>query len=439
MKISIALSLLILALGSTLGWQDHQRLQRIRVVHDRVVAEAAAVGISVNALASKDGVRVTKHERADKDAEARLAAADFIAFAREIEEMEKKGGPPDDKMQQRIIDFMDRMMALDAGQLKLLIAEVRDAKDLKDETRQGLIGFSIMSLANDHPQAALTLFTESSDLLKADGMGQQVVSSALSKWAKDDPAGALGWIRANGEKFPDLVNDETKRGLIAGAAQNDPKLAFSLIGELGLKDSSQTVRSITDAAKTPEERTATLAALRAHLNTAQGEEGQDDLLVNGISSLARGAAGEGFEAGSKWLANANLSEDELQQAVGGISDNKKGADTGKWVEWMGKSLPADKADGSIRQMVNQWAQSDYQAAGKWLAAAPAGETKNTSIRAYAETVSRYEPEAAIDWAATLPAGKERDVTYRRIYENWPKEDPGSKQAAEIFAEKHGLK
>ncbi|MES2660174.1 MAG: hypothetical protein V4689_16240 [Verrucomicrobiota bacterium] len=435
MKISIALSLLILAIGATFGWQDHQRLATVRESHAKLVAEAAKSGITLDPANPEDGVRVTKREREDKEKDAKKAAVEFIAFAKEMEAMEKKGGEPDEATQKKIMEFMDRMMSLDAAQLKILIAEVRANKELKDESREGLIGFSIMTLASDHPQAALALFTESSDLFKDNGMGKHVISSSLAKWAKDDPMGALEWVRTNGEKFPDLINDDAKRGMISGAAVNDPKLAFRLISELGLKDGDNALRSIVDAAKTPEDRTATLAALREHLASLPEGEMRDQASKSAMLSLAQNAAKEGFEAGSKWIENAGFTPDQLIE-ISGFSYNVRGDETGQWVEWMGENLPEGKSSNGIRNMVRNWTENDYQAAGKWLAATPDGPAKNISIRTYAETVARYEPESAAQWAMTLPPGKDREETLKNIYQRWPKDDEAAKEA---FAKEHGIK
>jgi hypothetical protein len=181
MKISIAASILILLVAALFGVPNHQRLVSVRESHAKLAATAAQLGVSIDINHPDDPVRVTKREREDKEADARAAAVEFIAFAKEMEAMEKKGGPPDEAQQKRVMEIMDRMMSLDPAQLKILIAEVRAAKDLKDETRQGLIGFSIMTLSNDHPQAALALFTESSDLFKESGMGNHVISLCLAE------------------------------------------------------------------------------------------------------------------------------------------------------------------------------------------------------------------------------------------------------------------
>ena len=437
MKISIALSLFILAIGATLGWQDSQRLARVRESHDKLVAEAAKSGITIDPAHPDDGVRVTKRQRENKEADAKKAAAEFIAYAKEMEAMPKKGGQLDEATQKKSMDFMNRMMSLDAGQLKILIAELRANKDLKDETRQGLIGFSIMTLANDHPQAALALFTESPDLFKDNGMSKHLITSALANWAKDDPTAALDWVRKNGEKFPDIVTDDAKRGMISGASVNDPKLAFQLISELGLKDDDSAVRQIVYTAKTPEERTATLAALREHLASISDEKAREDESKSATQSLAQSAAKDGFESGSKWIESAGFTPEQLTGiAEGGFSYSIKSDDTGKWVEWMGEKLPEGKSNDGIRNMVSHWTENDYQAAGKWLASTPDGPAKNISIRTYAETVSKYDPETAAQWAMTLPSSKDRDATLKRIRDNWPKGDDAAKKA---FSIEHGIK
>ena len=437
MKISIALSLLILGLGSVLGWQDHQRHAKVRASRDKLVAEAAQAGITLDSIRKEDGLRVTKRERQheDKEAEAKNTAAEFIRFANEMEALEKKGGPPDKATQQKALEFMDRMMALNPTQLKLLIAEVRASRELTEESRENLISFSIMMLSRDHPAAALTLVTESPDFLGENGRATQVMASSLDKWAKDDPAAALAWVRANSAKFPDLVNDDAKRGLISGAAANDPKLAFKLISELGLKNGDDAIRNIVDAPKNPEERTATLTALREYLATLPEGEKRDEASKSALRVLAQNAVRDGFEAGSKWIESAGLNSEQMEEASSVLHGIKR-EESGRWVEWMGAKLTGEKSKNSIRHLIQDWTENDYQAAGKWLAATPAGPTKNISIRSYAETVASYEPESAAQWAMTLPPGKDRDETLENIYQNWPKDDDAAKEA---FKKLHRIK
>lgn len=434
MKFSVAVSVLILAAAAGLGWHDHQRLASVRGNHAQLVGDAAAHGIFLNSAHPQEGARLTKRARENREAGAKLAAAEFIAFAREMETLEKTAGRSGEATAKCLMKFMDRLMSLDAAQLKVLISEVGATTEIKDETRRDLLGFLITTLANDQPQAAIALFTESSGLFKNSPMGEHVISSALTGWAKDDPTGALEWVRNNGAKFPDFVTEDAKQGLIAGTAAQAPGLAFQLIAELGLKDSDRTLHGIVGAAGTPEQRTATLLALREHLATFTDEKARDEAASKVTRLLARGAAQDGFEAGSQWIAHSNFPPQQLEGIAAELANSVKRDETGQWIGWIGETLPAGNADESIRNLVNNWTQNDYLAAGKWLAAAPDGPVKNTSIRSYAETVSRYEPESAAQWALTLPPGKDRDETLRTIHKNWPKGDP----ASAAFAKEHGI-
>ena len=436
MKVSLAVSILILLIAALFGVPKHQRLTTIRQSHAKLVATAAQLGISVDPSHPEDPVRVTKRERENKEADAKLAAAEFIAFAKEMEAMEKSGTPPDEAQQKRIMEIMDRMMSLDSAQLKSLIAEVHAAKDLKDETRQNLISFWTMTLSNDHPQAALALFTESSDLVEENGMTSHVISSSLAKWAKKDPLAAAEWMKKNSAKFSDLITYEAKRGLISGTAAYDPKLAFKLINELGIKEPRESVNSIILATKTPEERTTTLAALREHLATLPDEKTKNELSGDAMRWFANNVAGSGFEAGTKWIAESDFTPVELENFARGLQNSVKSEDSGKWIEWLGEKLPPKKADENINSLVRNWTRNDYQAAGQWLSTAAAGPAKNSAIRSYAETVAEYEPATATQWALTLPVGKDRDETLKNIYENWPKNETTAKEA---FKLEHGIK
>jgi hypothetical protein len=160
--------------------------------------------------------------------------------------------------------------------------------------------------------------------------------------------------------------------------------------------------------------------------------------------LAGSIARDGFEAGSKWIAAAGLTQQELTSIITGLNvglpNSNMGSETGRWIEWAAANLPAGERDKSIQNLVSQWTGSDFQAVGKWINATPAGPTKTTSIRAYAETLSRYgQPAAAAQWAMTLPPGKDLDETLKQIHNNWPKNDPAAKEAAAAFAKEHGIK
>lgn len=442
MKNSIALSVLILAATVGLSWHGQRRLALAEETHAKLVADAIRLGISTDTKDSSADVRFSRGEREDRSANGKVIAIDLIAFAKEMEERQKNGdtGESDQAMQKRTLEMMDRIASMDSIAMKSFIAEVRATTEIKEEMKEGLIGFSIMMLAADHPQAALAIYTETADVLKNKQMKEQVISSALAEWAKKSPEAALDWVRKNGETHPDVVTERAKLGIINGTAATNPQLAFKLINELKLSNPDDAIGQIINSTRTPAERTAVLENTREYLNTIADKEKRDQLQSSSIRNFLREASEDGFEAGSKWMESAKLTDQDLKNLGEGLSlHNLRGEDPGKWINWMSEKIPENQSKMGIHNMMQTWAQQDYKAAGLWLDQAPAGPAKDVSIRAYAETVSRYEPEAAAQWAEILPPGKDKDATIRRIYDNWPKKDDAGKAAAAEYAAKHGIK
>jgi hypothetical protein len=438
MKASIAISLLILAAAAFIGWGDHRTLDGMRSEHARLTAEASALGIlSLDPDHPEKGLRITKRGRTDKKAQAHQAARDIIAFAKELEALKKSGKEPDEATQARILELLDRMLSLDAGQLKVLIDEFRASTEVGDETREGMISFTIMTLAKDHPEAALKLFTESEDLIDKERMGKNILSVSLSNWAGTDPGGALEWVRKNGGKYPDLITEQVKAGLLKGAASRGIAVGFDVMRQLEFEHPESALRELAGAVESPAERTEFLNLFRKYLEASPQADG--DQTMSQLTHLGKGIAKDGFEQGSRWIAENKLSEKEIAAFAGSVAWQAESAEKGKWIEWMGKTLPGEERDNSIGSIMVNWTNNDYRAAGEWLAAAPDGPAKAASVSAYAETVAPHDPQAAAQWALTLPPGEKRQDTLEVIHRNWPADTEEGKAQRSAFAEKHGIR
>jgi hypothetical protein len=437
MKVSLLLAALILIAASVLGWRGHTRLAEVRTEHDRLVEEGRVLGIDAGAAAGDSGGAQTKSRRSevvDKPAKVKAFAGELMAFAKEMEAMQKSGQQPGEGMQKRIFEIIDKMLDLDAAELKLLVGEIRSASDINDEMRSGILGFAVMMLANDHPAAALAIFTESGDLMKDQGNSQHVLSSAIARLAQDDPMAALDWIRKNSKTHPDLVGEQTKRGVLAGAARQDPKLAFSLIAELGFESSHMAVRSIVDTATSTEERKAVLAAMREHVKTLAGDAAKQ-MKEQTLNTLGQNISQAGYDSAMTWIGEANLSEEEMAEFAQGVQPWQTKAETGKWITWMSEKFPKEEMAPRMSMLMRQWANDDYKAAGEWLNDFKNGPTKDVAVKSYADAVLPYDPAAAAEWAVTMPAGKEKTDLMGNIYRQWKSKDEA---AAAEFAREHGI-
>jgi hypothetical protein len=436
MKLPLTLTVIILVAGSFWGAREHSVLTTLRERHRQVVADAAALGVSADASQPFSPTKVSKREREDSNRKVKDFADKLVAFAKQMEEMEKSGEEPDQEQQKRIMDMIDGMLSLNGDELKLLIAEMRGRTDISDEMRKNMIGFSVIMLAQQHPQTALALFTESSDLMEDNPMSKHVLSSALTQWAKDQPLAAVEWIKKNSEKHKDLVTDDAKEAVIAGAAKNDFSLAFQLADELKLnEDKTSVISKLLQSANTPERQAELLAAIRKQAAAMTDKKKADKLLNDGVSQLLSKVSVSGFHESMEWLKTANLSADETASLSSGLHYHQTKADTGKWLDWLAtQSTDGGHTKDTTRNLVRNWTEQDYKAAGEWLSKSPAGPLKETATLSYLETVAPYDPDVAEQWAGTLPADKKTEAIMH-IYVALQQKDNA---AAEDFAKRHGI-
>jgi hypothetical protein len=392
MRISIAATMLILAVGAGLGWYDRQQLAAYQTTRRQLAAEAATLGIAADPAQSP--TRATKHKRPDRATAAKPTAAGLIELTKQMELLNTPGGQNYHAANALHLRILDSLAALDPAELKTVLAEISCNPDLTSGARYLLRSSCTTVLANDHPQAALEIFTRSPELFAESCFNLSVVCTALARWAKDDPMAALDWVR----QHPQQATDFAKHGMFSAVAEQDPHLAFRLISELGFSGSNQAVYEIMDSAKTPEQMTAALTGLRESLATIQDGEIRNQVVESALSGLARQLDRAGFESATRWIAEAGFTPQELAHLVDGLYVSTSNGETGRWIEWLRQALPAKVADSKIRTAIDNWARADYQAAAQW--------------------------------AMTQRPGKDRDQTLTTIHDYWPKQDPAGKAAFE---------
>jgi hypothetical protein len=419
MKISIALAIIIVGIGLTIGYFHRQRLAELREDRDHLAARAAALGIDL-------GPRLASRQRNERENRTRSVAADMGDFARHLQ-IEMQNDELDASLRKRAMEILDGMTALEPGELSSIIAGLRKDKSLAEETLRNLIGFSIMMLAAEDPATALALFAEAGDLVAENPVSDPLLATSLGNLAKDDPRSALKWLRENPG-----VTDTARHAFLAGAAQADPALAFQMTGELGFDESSEAIAAITEAGKSMEQRAAILSALRDHLAGVSDPGRRDELREEALGGIARSLSDEGFESLLGWISSQKLDPVELSGFTGGMSYDTTGSETGRWIGWMEQTVPAGKLNERVSELMGQWTQQDYLAAGQWLVTAPDGPGKSAAVKSYAVTIAEYEPRIAGQWALTLTDPEERSATLERIYQNLPK------AAAAAFAAEHGI-
>ncbi len=429
MKISIAISILILAVAAIMGWNNHQQLQVITESHRSLIHEAAALGLKVDVKNPQRASFVTKRARKEKDAQARLLAKELIVLALELDASLGNGADRNQPTPKKILEEMGKMDFLDAGQLKILIEELYSNTEMKEKIRDKMINRAMRALIDQDPKAALILCSER-------GLGGPgYLNESLVKWADSDLEGALEWIRKNGEKYPDdLDAKRVKLELVRRVASNGAAQGFELIGKLELENPNDAINELASSIKSPAERTEFLKLYREYLKHAPDEEMNNYNIA--MECLARGSIEDGFAEGSRWLEENELSQDQKINFCNDIRIYAKSSEKGSWIEWMGENIPAKDRGYHIEDVMSEWTSEDSLAAGEWLAQAPDSDAKKASVATYAVTVAPHDPKVAAEWALTLPPGQLRKETLNSVYERWLKNKAANQAERDAFMSDH---
>lgn len=431
LKSPAVLTFAIVAVGALLAWHFQPRLTAARTANRQLAAAAASQGLTLAAPAGRSANR----ERVDPAAEARAVAADAIAYA--VAWAAGKGNrnlAAELSVDPRFSNLGTRRTSLDVAQVRIFIAEVRAATDLTDAARESLVATAIRMLAGKYPEAALALCEEFAGQLSEPRSRAMIVTDALESWAALDLTAALAWFQQHSDSMPESLAADAKRNLVLGIMGQDSGRGLTLIGELGLAP-GEFMNYLGWASKTPEQRGATLAALRDFVAAIPDEGARKQAAESGVKALTQTAAGQGAEAASEWVKRGQLTPEEVGIAADTIERLAQDQDAGQWIEWMGANLSSDQANKRIYNMVRFWTEQHHRAATAWLDGLPDSPLKNLSVRVFAETVAAYEPETAVQWAATLPPGGDRDASLRRIHQIWSKQDPVASAAS---AKAHGI-
>ena len=124
MKISVAVSILILVVGAVIGRHDRQQLAALRTTQEHLIAKAEKLGVS------SDPAQVTKRERPTRAAIAKLSISEVLEIAKEIQRLNTPDGQNYQAIGALNWRILDGLSAWDLTELKALLAEIRTNPDL---------------------------------------------------------------------------------------------------------------------------------------------------------------------------------------------------------------------------------------------------------------------------------------------------------------------
>ncbi|MGD7652928.1 MAG: hypothetical protein ACQCXQ_06915 [Verrucomicrobiales bacterium] len=246
--------------------------------------------------------------------------------------------------------------------------------------------------------------------------------SALSAWARNDPAAAKAWLDTQ-PVAPGESRDYLLAGLIRGLSTSDPAAALKIL---------------LDAPASPERNGSLEFLLRAWTGIslehafAQVAALPDSLLrEQAIGKLTANLTADQLEAAQSW-AQSLPSPQERNAACTGIAARWSQSDPAAAADWAaGLQDPATRTT-AFGEIGTRWARIDPLAAGDWLSARAGQPETDLAARSISWSTVGIDPDRAFSQVAAITRAGLRDETFEQVGRFWLSRDP---QAAKRFLER----
>jgi hypothetical protein len=335
----------------------------------------------------------------------------------------------------------ERMRQMNDQELESLAEMIGKANEADGDSGEELARttlFLLFELCRDRPGISLGLMQDMAGMGDFSPMSDMMMGRGLSDWASRDPRLAAAWYEEQKGNLKGYQVAGFARELIVGAAKTDPVEAHRILGSIGESENEKLYLDMVKAAHDSEDRLALLEILREE--HPAGAEGEDTANYLGILAVGDNRGHRGFDLESEWIEQAGFTDEEMADVLAAVRQYAPSDEKGEWLEWLQeRDLPPEDLEGQTTSLLENWILEDFQSAGEWLVEQPAGEFWNQTAGVFAKTIFTEFPQEAVLWLESIPPGEDRLRVSRSFYQQWPKETPEERAAAESFAEREGLR
>ncbi|MBK1883509.1 hypothetical protein JIN85_13865 [Luteolibacter pohnpeiensis] len=317
MKISLALSVLILLVAAWLRTTNHQHVSELR-------AQVTALRGKTNETSNKAEWHASKRElRPSHESNLKALTVDSLDYLHDIEAASYN---EQNEFSPRYGELLARIKLLDTDSFEQFITAVRDADDLSQSTREDFLAWVMATFSSKDPHGVLDIFTRGFDFPGCSRFRSLAINNTISSLASDDPYAAAAWLEQHGKEFPGIA---LAKSLVITNLKDQPEAAFDMVRKLEMERPYEEIESIIDQSKTPEKRTESLEAFRRYITTVESDTIRAHLVRDATHRFIQSAATNGFEKGSAWLEE-NFTPEEIKEA----SKSNFTPTSEQWKQWL---------------------------------------------------------------------------------------------------------
>jgi len=361
MRKSAAITLLTVVVTAGFIKRNQHRIGALRSENHVLLAEATVQGVPIGPDGST--VRVRSRIRVDRTGGARRIADEMIAAAT------SESYPEADKLA-----LVDRVLALDAQQLREIIGELRHRPDIDEAQRREFLMYLISRLADDFPQDALEILadiTATQPKRLHPGSIENLMAKAMNAWGAVNPDKAWVWFQEHKDLLPERQTP-VLWSLLKGVAKTHPADAIEKAGEAGLQPKNLPA-ILTWPDQSVDEKIAAYTALR---DWSRGRENEsDDILQQAVRELVLSKSHDReiqFDTVTGWIRQAGVTPDDLgflaDPSLADLSYYIDPLETGRWMDWLRETFPEDQLNRRYKQLLND--HRTGAAAKQWLSEQP---------------------------------------------------------------------
>ncbi|MGI9240831.1 MAG: hypothetical protein ACR2RV_08520, partial [Verrucomicrobiales bacterium] len=336
-----------------------------------------------------------------------------------IAEVGEVNGSPD-KLFRTLPDVLRLLKELDLDEM-IAVADKIDAPLALGRRAggKGAIKLILLLLAGEQQPVRIL------DKIHAQGDGE-AVAMALGSLATKDPQGAMRWI--NRSDLPESERSQIRNMIALKALNSDFDTGLAMLRE---QVSPESENAIALLSQLPLKR-GTLDQAAAALRRPENAELQP-ALVNMVlhSTLFH----TGIQGAREAVERYSLRKEEVAAFLEDAGLRYAQSDPASTIDWIVEIQPGEVQAESIPKIVGRWANSDYNAAGKFLGQMEPSPVRDLATVSFARTVVPLDPEAAAIWALEIQDAERRRETIEFVAGEWREKDQA---AASAWLEKEGI-
>ncbi len=349
---------------------NQSQLNQLRQTNESLLAETKTSGLNLNQASSPS----TRSRPNARDVER--IARDFMAYGVEFKTVynDDQVSKLDQATRDRMIAQMDDITSLNQKELQRLIEIISAEPDFDPAVRKNLITFAFYRWLEKNRPAALDFFTQSPQLAKQFGRSlTNMVGTTLQLWVDQAPDEAIAWMRNSRDQFVDGILNFIIYPFARSIVLQRPIETFDLVNEFSEKPHSFFPVILQNNDLSIAQRTSALANVREMAKDLEDPVAQKEFLFKNTKALVLGQKNKqgDFQTAIDTIQANNLQPEEFEfiwnPAINDLGYYIKDEQTGQWISWLQKNIPAEKSSRRIKQLLKSWQRRDPAAAHSFAA------------------------------------------------------------------------